>query len=346
MKVLIVGLGSIGQRHARNLRQLFGDAVEILAYRVRGLPQVITDQMRIDESSTVEAAYRIQTFDSLSAALQQQPVAVLVCNPTSEHLSTALAALRQGCHVFVEKPLSHTEEGVDELLSLSDRLGRIVAVGYQLRLHPALLRARERLCSGALGQVISVRAEMGEYLPDAHPYEDHRVSYAARAELGGGVLLCFIHEFDYLCWLFGRPNSVMTIGGRLGDLGIDVEDTALTSLVYNVGDRRIPAQVHHTFLQRPAVRRCVIVGSAATLDVDLATPRLTMTTAEGVVAVEEFAGFTRNELFLEEMRNFFTAIGGGTAPIVTAREAVISLHVALAAKRSLATGQVVELPAA
>lgn len=342
MKVLIAGLGSIGQRHARNLRRLLGDSVEILAYRTRGLPHVITESMQIDEAEPVETRYAIRSLTNLDDALAMRPDAVLVCNPNADHLATALAAVRAGCHVLIEKPLSHSYEGVDELIELADRQGRIAAVGYQMRFHPALLRLRELLLARKIGRVVSVRAEMGEYLPAAHPYEDYRVGYAARASLGGGVILCYAHEYDYLAWLFGMPLRLFTMGGRLGSLEIDVEDTAVTTLECAVDGRPLFVQVHHSFLQRPASRSCEVMGECGTIRVDLLAPSVTIASPSGVEQ-ETFERFTRNDLFVTELEHFLAAISGASAPIVTAREAAGSLRIALAARASLSTAQQVQL---
>jgi predicted dehydrogenase len=343
MKVLIAGLGSVGQRHVRNLRHLLGDEVEILAHRVTASSHVINEDMTIAPGEDVEQKHGVRSFRSLDQALAEQPTAVFVCNPSSEHVTTALAAVRAGCHVFIEKPLSHTFDQVDELVTLAERKGLVAAVGYQMRCHPALVRVRELLQARAIGRVVSVRAEMGEFLPDAHPYEDYRISYAARAALGGGVLLCYIHEFDYLCWWFGMPSRVFTIGGRLGDLDLDVEDTALTTLEYHVEGRPVAMHLHHTFLQRPPSRTCEIVGTAGTIRVDLRVPSLVVEGPGGASESTNFDGFQRNQLFLDELRQFLAAIKGAAIPVATATEATASLRVALAAKESLATGRVVEL---
>lgn len=343
MKILVAGLGSIGQRHVRNLRTLLGDRVEILAHRKRGLERVITEGMAIEGGSSVTAKYGLTTFDRLEHALAQRPDAVFVCNPTSEHLATALAAVRAGCHVFIEKPLSHTLDGIDELIAEADQAQRVVAVGYQLRWHPALVRTRELLAQRAIGRIISVRAEMGEYLPDAHPYEDYRTSYAARADLGGGVLRSYSHEFDYLCWLFGMPHRVFAAGGQLGALEIDVEDTALTTLEVDVEGRPVVMQTHHSFLQRPASRTCEIVGEAGTIRLDFIASTMAVASTQGVVEQHSFADRPRNQLFVDELTGFLAALAGDRTAIVPAPDAARSLRVALAARQSLATGQVVTL---
>jgi predicted dehydrogenase len=341
MKVLIAGLGSIGQRHLRNLRAVLGDGAEILAHRVVGRSSVISDAMAIEDGD-VERKYGVRAFTRLDEALAQRPEAVFICNPTSHHVATAMAALGAGCHVLIEKPLSDCDRGVDQLIEVAERSRLVAAVGYQMRCHPALLHVRELLRDGAIGPVRSVRAEMGEYLPDAHPYEDYRTSYAARADLGGGVILCYIHEFDYVCWLFGMPRRVATVGGRLGQLDIDVEDTASSVLECMADGRSVAVHVQQSFLQRPPSRTCEIVGEHGTIRADLRTA--TVRVSVGAAAAQEVSfRVERNQLFLDELRHFLAAVAGRPAPIVTAREAAQSLRVALAAKASMASGQMVTL---
>lgn len=345
MKVLVAGLGSIGQRHVRNLRALLGDQVEILGYRSRGLSHVITDRMEIEAGRTVDERYRLRSFSCLDAALAQHPDAAIVCNPSSLHVRTARAVVEAGCHVLIEKPLSDTGDGIDELIELSERKSLVAVVGYQMRFHPALLRLRALLRDRAIGRVLAVRAEMAEYLPDAHPYEDYRDSYAARSDLGGGVVLCYSHEFDYVHWLFGAPRRVFTVGGRLGDLEIDVEDTAVSSMECVVNGRPVVVQVHQSFVQRPPSRTCVVSGDAGAIHLDLNLPSLTRTDRTGrVVQQEAFDGFQRNQLFVDELRHFLGCIAGDETPLVPIRDAAQSLRMALAARESLRTGLAVELP--
>lgn len=328
MKILIAGLGSIGQRHARNLRVLLGDGVELIAYRRRGRPHVITDAMAIEPGAAVEARYNIRAWERLDRALDERPDATIVCNPSSLHLDVARAALAAGSHVLIEKPLSHSWDGVEGLIDAADRGRLVAAVAYQMRFHPALLRARDALCRRALGAIRSVRAVWHEYLPDAHPYEDYRESYAARADLGGGVLRCFIHEFDYLYWFFGLPVAVSTTGGNSGALEVDVEDRAQTRLQYTIGGRDVAVDVDLSFSSRDRVRTVDFAGDDGTLHVDLNAP---------------LPGFDRNQLFLDELRDFLGAIEGRHAPAVPVRHGAQSLRVALAARQSLHGGRPVTL---
>jgi predicted dehydrogenase len=213
-----------------------------------------------------------------------------------------------------------------------------------MRFHPALRHLRALLEQRVIGDVVAVRAEIGEFLPSAHPYEDYRDSYAGRADLGGGVILSHSHELDYLRWLFGVPRRIFAVGGRLSSLEIDVEDTAGILMECVVNDRPVPVALSQDFLQRPARETCQIVGDRGTIRVDFRGPALEMFDECGRLADgQSFAGFRRNDPFLSELRHVLACFRGEETPLVTLRDAGETLRVALAARESMASGRVVEL---
>jgi predicted dehydrogenase len=344
MRFLIAGLGGIGQRHVRNLRTLVGPEADILAYRVRQDSPALTDSLGVELGTSVEEKYGLRVFTDLDAALGEGPDAVLVSNPSSLHLSIALRAARAGCALFIEKPLSNTKQGTRELIELVEAKHLVGLVGYQMRFHPCLQRVQGLLVAGAIGRVVSVRIEVGEYLPGWHTYEDYRHMYASRADLGGGVILSQIHELDYVYWLFGMPTRVFALGGHLTRLEVDVEDTASILMECTVDGRSVPVHVHQDYIQRPPSRTCEVIGDAGKILVDLRQMTVTAFDADGSI-MESFSqpGFERNQLFLDEMRHFLACLEGRETPRVSIRDGVLSLMIALAAKRSIETGQVVDL---
>jgi predicted dehydrogenase len=344
MKLLMAGLGGIGQRHVRNLRTLLGPQAEILAFRVRRDTPTLTDSLGVEPGANVDEKYGLRVVTDLDAALGEGPDAVFVCNPSSLHLSVALKAARAGAALFIEKPLSSDLDGVGELINLVESRQLVGLVGYQMRFHPGLVRAAALLEQGAIGRVVAVRIEVGEYLPGWHTYEDYRQMYASRADLGGGVILSQIHELDYVYWLFGMPKRVFALGGHLTRLEVDVEDTASILLECSVDGRAIPVHVHQDYIQRPPSRTCEIVGDAGKILIDLRLLTLTAYDGEGnLIESSENPGFERNQLFLDEMTHFLACVEGRESPRVSIRDGARSLAIALAAKESIATGQVVDL---
>jgi predicted dehydrogenase len=340
VKFLMIGLGGIGQRHARNLRALFGADCEIIAHRVRRGSPLLNDALQVDGPGALEERYGIRAFDRLEDALAERPQAALICNPTSLHMSAALAAAEAGCHLLIEKPLSDTLEQVDRLAGVVARRGLVCMIAYQLRFHPCLTLAHELYAGGAIGRGIACRSIVGEYLPGWHGYEDYRQMYASRRALGGGVVLSQIHELDCLYWFFGRPRRVVAMGGRLSDLEIDVEDVASTLLEYP----GMVAHLHQDYVQLPPVRQLEIVGSAGRISVDLRAATVQAFGRGGEsIAARAFADLQRNSLFLDELKCFSDAVRNGRPVPVDLDGGRQSLEMALAIRRSMEAGLPVDL---
>ena len=213
MKFLIAGLGSIGRRHLRNLVALGERYIVLLRTRKATMPD---DEL---------AGYPVET-DLNEALKKHKPDAVIVANPTALHLDVAIPAAEAGCAILLEKPVSHSLDRLDVLQQAAQKSGSKILVGFQFRYHPTLNKARELIQAGALGKVLTVHAHWGEYLPNWHPWEDYRQSYAARADLGGGVIVTLTHPLDYLRFILGDVESLWSFNGHLSSLEIDVEDVA------------------------------------------------------------------------------------------------------------------------
>lgn len=342
MKVLFAGLGSIGQRHVRNLRALMGSQVEILAYRAHGDSPVLNADMTVKHGAVLESTYHIRSFSNLDDALEQKPDAVFVTNPNSLHLPVALAAAKAGCHLFIEKPLADSLDGVEELIDVVERSKRVAFVAYQFRFHPGLRWIKSLLEERRVGRLVAAHIVNGEYLPDWHPYEDYRQSHAARRALGGGALRIQTHEFDYALWLFGMPRRVYAVGGHLSGLEVDVEDSVSVLLSCEDGGNLIPVHIHLDYLQRPPQRVCDVIGDAGKIHYDFYSNQVVIHDLHSRTTQQvQFNGFDRNQMFLEELKHFLACLRGEKEPLVDLREAVRSLRMSLCAEESLVIGAAV-----
>ena len=343
LKILFAGLGSIGQRHVRNLRTLLGNEVDILAYRTTRQSPFLNPDLTALSGVDVERTYSICSFDNLESALAQKPDAVFVTNPNALHLSVALAAARAGCHLFIEKPLSHSLDGTDELIELTERKSLVAFVGYQFRFHTGLLLVKSLIEEGRLGRLVAAHIVNAEYLPDWHPYEDYRKTHPARRDLGGGCLRIQSHEFDYAQWLFGMPKRLYAVGGHLSQLEIDVEDSVSILLHCDHHGKPLPVHIHLDYLQRPAQRVCEVVGDEGKVKYDYYANRAEICdTSTGKTEVHRFDGFNRNQMFLDEVSHFLACIRGKAKPMINLREATHSMRISLAADHSLQSGYTVD----
>lgn len=326
MKILIAGYGSIGRRHLRNLRELGETDFVLLRSHHSTLPE--------DEI----AGLPVET--SLEAAMAHRPQAAVIANPTALHLDTAIPLAEAGCHILMEKPISHSLERVDELQAALQRGGSRMLVGFQFRYHPGLKQVKTWLEQGAIGRPVSFRVQWGEYLPAWHPWEDYRKSYAARSDLGGGVILTLTHPLDYLRWLLGDVAALWAFAGTLGDLGIEVVDSGEIGLQFASGAQ---GSVHLDYLQRPPSHTLEITGTEGRILWDNASGDVGMFRAEDS-RWEGFRlpeGFERNWLFLDELRHFMRIVKEAEAPLCSLEDGIWALRLALAAHQSAEQGGLV-----
>lgn len=340
MKFLIAGLGSIGRRHFRNLIALGEKDIILLRSHRATLPD---DEL---------AGYPVET-DIHTALKNHRPDAVIVANPTSLHMDIAIPTAEAGCAILLEKPIADSLVRVDELRKAAQKSGSKILVGFQFRYHPTLNKARELIQHGALGKVLIVHAHWGEYLPQWHPWEDYRQSYAARADLGGGVLRTLTHPLDYLRYIIGEIDSLWSFNGHVSSLEMDVEDMAEIGLKFTSG---AVGGVHLNYVQRPPVHRLEIVGTNGTLRWDNADGILhyyrmpaafgTFSDNPSAPVLETFAppdGFERNQLFLAQMRHFVETASGKSKSRCTLEDGARALSLALAAQESQKSGKVISV---
>lgn len=300
----MLGAGSAGARHARNLlalgaRVALADADPGRAAAVPGADPVPFD------------------LDALSGF-----DGVVVATPTACHRQHALAALATGVPVLVEKPLAASEDGLDDLVAAGDRL----TVGYNLRLHQPVERFRALVGEGRAGTPAHVRAWFGSHLPDWRPGSDYREAYSARSAMGGGILLDASHEVDLLVWLFGPAWSVEgSVVAKRSALEIDVEDVAVAVLRSGGG---LPAVVSLDSVSRRYRRGLELVGDRATLRLDWAAGTIETEDPDGVVV--EDASVPVEESYRREAQAFLDFVAGRGGPFVTAEEAAVTLRLCLA----------------
>lgn len=245
MKILIIGCGSIGARHAAN-------AVALAETAVFDPNNSLSHQ--------VSAKTGAKVFTSLEDALAWGPDGAVIATPNHTHLPVAQKAIEAGVDVLIEKPLAPDMEGVDAFKQSVSRSGKDVWVVCNMRYHPAVMALHSQLES--IGRPLFARAHVGNYLPNMRPGIDYRSLYCANRDQGGGVILDAIHEVDYLMWFFGGVEDVACTADRLSNLDIDVEDFACLCLTHKRGT---VSEIQMDYL-RPFKRRgCEIVGERGML---------------------------------------------------------------------------------
>lgn len=318
MKILIVGFGSIGKRHFNNLVALGFRDFQVLT------SQDLAALQRLPN-------LRIHKETKLSDALAKHPDVVFVCNPTALHLETALAAAEAGCHVFLEKPVSHQLDGLEKLVVLAEVKQLKIQVGFQWRYHSVLQGIRSTIGEGKIGRPIAAHAHWGEWLPGWHPWEDYRQGYSARADLGGGVVLTLYHPFDYLRWMLGECEVANAMGGKLSSLDLDTEDTALATLRFESG---AIGSVYLDYLSQPPMHTLQIIGTEGRIEWDAlcGSSKIFLEGGRAFETLMPGRHFERNEMFLDQTADFMDCILLDRTPACTLHDGIQALKLCLDTK--------------
>ncbi|HBR22007.1 MAG TPA: hypothetical protein DD713_05490 [Nitrospiraceae bacterium] len=322
MKIIVVGTGSIGARHLKNLVSLGHEVYAV--------------DIRIDELDEI-ASLSKGSFRSLDEALKIKPDAAFICTYSNSHIEPALKCAEAGCHLFIEKPLSLNMEGVDELVKTVKKRNLISMVGCNMRFHPAIAYLHDTLDGNAsFSKKLWGNLEFGFYLP--FDKKDYQNSYKAKRRLGGNLIFDGIHELDYAVWFFGEPEKVLCKKGILSTLEIDTEDHAEMIVQFKSG---AVCTIHMDYLQHGYSRRCKVVCEEGTIVWDFVRGdigRITTSNPQWVWKDMKFDIYY-NQMYMDEIRYFIDCVSSGRETFNSIHQSLPALKLALAAEKSCHTNE-------
>lgn len=323
MRILVIGCGSIGKRHIKNL---LGLGVEVLACDI--------NQGAIDY---VKSAYNIPVFTDIDVAFKEKVDGVVVASTSSCHYSQTIKAMENKIPVFVEKPIASTLTEAAHIQNMARENKSILLNGFNMRFHCLISQVKSMLDKGLIGKVYSIRCISGYYLPDWHPQSDYRKSYSANKDLGGGVLLDGIHEIDYVKWFFGKVEQVFCFGGKVSNLEIDTEDLVELFMKFSNG---VHAVIHINYLNRTRLREFVIIGENGIIEWDSNAQSVKIFNSNEKcwkVYQQEFE-YHINDTYVKEMDHFIGCINGNEKSLNDANEGRYVLEIVECARKSMGTG--------
>ena len=320
--VLIVGYGSIGKKHLENFLQ-FKD-IQLTVYTKRNDLQLLREN-------------GIKISDSLTECLKENPDVGVITNETSLHIPIAIKLAKEGLDLFLEKPLSNSLKDVEKLRAIVKKKKLITQMGCNLRFHPCIKKIKSLIEHQKIGRIISAQVQNYSYLPDSHRWEDYRKSYAARKDLGGGVILTnAIHEIDYLYWFFQEVENVISISGKFSDLDIKAEDYVSGLLKFK---NKIIGELHTDYFQRPDFRSCKIRGTKGEIYWNSDDNCVNIYNINKKKWETKFDnGFSHNldtySSYVEELKHFLKCVKHRKETINNLEQGVRTLKIALAIKKA------------
>ncbi len=304
MKAIVIGLGSIGKRHAQNLMSL--------GVSVVGL-----------EPNAEMRTLQIEYVDSIENATAD---IAFICSPTDMHIKQALKCAKKGMHIFIEKPPSNNLDGFTELNALCKEKLLVSMVACNFRFTEGIKKIKEIANSKQYGKLLSLRAYFGQYLPSMRKGRDYRQLYAATK--AGGVVLDSFHEFDYTYWLLGKPRRIQSFKGKFSNLEIANEDMAEIIMKYDGA----LANIHVDYLRRKYLRSCEAMFENCTLvweyraDEKRELLELYKNDGEKETLIDN-KNLDVNRMYLDEMLHFLECVKTGKRPIldVTTSEKIMKM---------------------
>lgn len=298
MSFYVIGCGSMGKRRISHLLKM-------------GVREIFVVDQREDRCREVAARFGVKTATSLNAKLLRSSDAILICVPPAAHLTYLKLGLEHNVHLFVEKPIAASMDGLDEILQKARQSDRVLAAGCNLRFHPSIRQIKELVDKGTIGPILAGHAEVGQYLPDWHSWEDYRDYYPARRAEGGG--LDAVCDLDYLCWILGEIKHLTCFAGKLSSLEIDTGDVAFFLLRFESG---AIVSLASDMIQREQVQGCKLIGEQGTIVWDIHEKAVKVYLAE----TKSWTSYPEPEGAIEigyrgDTKEFVSAIAEGRRPM-------------------------------
>ena len=310
MNILIIGLGSIGQRHLRNLKKIQPKS-QFYALRKKYTTPLLSSTNKVIRGE-IKKKYSLQYINNLEEININKIKldCAFVCTPTSHHVSQIIWLLKNDINCFVEKPLGSSLKQLKELEFILKKKNKLVTMmGFQLRFNP-IIQYLENIFKkkSPIGRVFAAHIHHGEHIKDFHPYEDYRISYAAIKRLGGGVILSQIHEIDYLLHLFKDYDfkNISFISSKVSNLDLDVEDVFSANFLLKKNNNKILCSMNLNFLERPKKRKIYLIGEKGSINVCLNSQKV-LILKNNKTTVKKFI-FKKNDIFIKEIKFFLSKI--------------------------------------
>lgn len=326
--IVVLGAGSVGRRHLRNLAAL-GARVSAMDPRADRLDEAAAEVPLLGRHRTTDEALADGHVDG-----------VVIASPPSFHVDQSIAFLERGVPVLLEKPVSPDLASAERLRRSAAEAKAPLLLGYTYRWWPPLRDVKQLLEQGVIGRPLHARFVMSAHLADWHPWERYQDFFMASAEQGGGALLDESHFTDLMLWFFGMPSSVSARVEKLSQLEIETDDNVDAIVAYDSGLR---AAIHLDLFGRPHEKYISITGDEGTIYWSFDPNRVRVGREAGQVWEDRSYTYERNDMFVDTAREFLEVVRTGAKPSCTIEDGVDVLRVVEAMRLSSETGGTVKL---
>ena len=339
MKGLIIGCGSIGQRHLHNLKKI----------GIKNIAICDKDKKRVNELSK---KYNTPKFYDLNSALSFEPDFSVICTYPNSHLQIASACIDMNSHIFIEKPISSDLRGIEMMLKRAHVKRLQVAVGYNLRFDPGLCLLKKKLMKSEISKVLSIFSQWGHNIKLWRPGTDYKNHYVLKK--GSGIILDDSHEYDYIRWLLNDDvESIYCQTRKITSIKTETESLAAIILKFKKG---IIANLVIDYVRPKYERTCQIIGEKGDMKWEyavkeknwknygvLANSTVTTSFVGSKSALRKNFVVKSNEMYVNEIKNFIHSVTENEKPLVDGWEGFKTLRIGMAALQSAKRNKIIRL---
>ena len=301
MKILFLGLGSIGQRHLVNAKKIFlGSQYYALRIKKKNL---IIQEAKLVKKTSIEKYYKVNILKNYNEAINLKPDLTFICNPSSKHLNDAIRFAKAGSNLFIEKPLGDSKVMTKKLINIVKKKKIITMIGFQYRFHPFVEHIKKIIKKKKFGALIYGDFRFMTYLPNHHKYENFKNSYAALKKLGGGVISSLVHEIDLISFFFGQPKKVYSNKSNSKSIKIEAEDNFCSLMNFNNKSNNFNVFLRLSYTQAREERFFKLLFEKVYITCDLMKNEMKFFSNKKNILIKKYkVNIKRNDLFYKEIQ--------------------------------------------
>ena len=328
--ILILGAGSVGKRHFRNMAGM--------NCKLSGMDPNVDRLLEI--SKEIHLVFQFTSLEQIEKYWHKFD-GVVVCSPPKFHQDQCIAAAENGLPILSEKPLTKTLVEAQKIANILNKIPNSqLLLGYTYRWWKPLKKFREELELGRIGKPLHAKFVMSAHLADWHPWESYQDFFMSSKDLGGGALIDESHFVDLMLWFFGMPESVIANIDKLSNLDIETDDNVDIIVRYKDGLR---VSIHLDLFGRPHEKYISIAGEGSTLQWSFEPNIVQYSNKMESVWNKISFELERNDMFIEVEKEFLSILRGNTDISCTLDDGLNIMKILEACRLSSAEGRIVYL---
>jgi predicted dehydrogenase len=339
LSCIVIGCGSIGERHLNNIQKL-------------GINKIGIFDINKKKAKEISEKYNVKNITNINSIFDFKPTFTVICTFPWTHQKFMEKSIDANCHIFVEKPLSSNLEGIEKILKSAKAKKLNIAVGHNLRFEKGLKKIQEKINKNEIGKPLNILSQCGQHIKLWRPHLNYKDHYILKK--GGGIILDDSHEYDYIRWILNdKVESVVCFTKKSKSIKTNTESLASIMLKFKKGST---ATLVIDYLRPKYERNCQIIGENGSIKWNLEvekgasknySAKIKSKIETHVLKTNQVSKETivnkQNSMYVEEMKDFVDSIRYNKKPYVDGWDSLETLKIGMAALKSAKENKVIRI---